>query len=114
MHVRISSLIAALAFSLATLAHAKPTAPPSFDREAASRALGGIELAKCKAPGGPRGEGHVIVTFQPEGVVTDVVVDRAPYQGNPVARCLVAQYKQARVPAFGGAPVIVGKTFRID
>lgn len=100
--------------ALSTVADAKaPAGPPPFDRDAATRALNGVDLAKCKAPGGPRGAGHVLVTFSPEGAVTDVQVDRDPYKGNPVARCLVAQYKLAKVPAFAGAAVTVGKNFSI-
>ena len=77
--------------------------------------LGGVELIKCKAPGGPRGAGHVLITFATDGAVSDVQVDRLPYKDNPVARCITAQYKLApKIPVFTGAPVQVGKNFSID
>ncbi len=64
--------------------------------------------------GGPRGAGHVLVTFATDGSVADVQVDRDPYKTSPVARCLVSQFKTAKVPAFGPAAVTVGKNFSID
>ncbi len=110
-------LVAALASSvvlLAPIADAKAPTTPSFDRDAAVKSLSGVELVKCKAPGGPRGAGHVLVTFATDGSVADVQVDRDPYKTSPVARCLVSQFKTAKVPAFGPAAVTVGKNFSID
>lgn len=107
-------VLALAALCLSSVAGAKPTAGPVFDRDAATKVLGGVELIKCKAPGGPRGAGHVLITFAAEGNVADVQVDRLPYKDNPVARCITAQYKLAKVPAFTGAPVTVGKNFSID
>lgn len=92
----------------------KPDAGPLFDRDAAAQALRSVELVKCKISGGPRGEGHALVTFVGDGTVRDVQVDRGPYVGSPVERCIVAQFKAARVPSFKGDAVKVGKTFRID
>lgn len=116
----IALVLAPLA--LAATVHAKPKpapapkpAPgPTFDREAAAKALRDVDLVKCKAPGGPRGEGHAVITFNPDGAVSDVKIDRGPYVGTPVAPCIAKQYKTARVPSFSGDPVTVGKTFRID
>lgn len=111
----LAALIASSVVFLAPLAGAKAPAGPQFDRDAAVKSLSAVDLVKCKAPGGPRGAGHVMVTFQVDGTVSDVQVDRAPYQGNPVARCLVSQYKTAqKIPAFVGQPVTVGKNFSID
>ena len=108
-----AALFAVSALFLAPIADAKGT--PAFDRDAATKVLSAVELIKCKAPGGPRGPGHVLVTFSPEGNVADVQVDRTPYAGNPVARCLVSQFKTAaKIPAFSGQAVTVGKNFSID
>jgi hypothetical protein len=105
-----------LALSLVTIsAHAKKPDPgPAFDTSAAANALRQVDLVKCKIAGGPRGEGHVSVTFVPDGTTSTVEVDRGPFVGSPVQRCIVALYKPAKVPAFKGEPVKVGKTFRID
>ncbi len=115
----LASLTAALVVSSQD-AVAKPNAKTpveeggSFDREAAANALKSVELVKCKVSGGPRGEGHVTVTFGTDGAVGTVAVDKGPFVRSPVERCIVAQYKRAKVPAFRGGPVTVGKTFRID
>ena len=115
MRIRaLSTVFALAALSLSSIAGAKAPSGPAFDRDAAAKALGGVELIKCKAPGGPRGAGHVLITFATDGTVSDVQVDRLPYKDNPVARCLASQYKQAKVPAFTGVPVVVGKNFSID
>lgn len=87
---------------------------PTFDRSAAASALSSVDLAKCKATNAKRGEGHVTVTFAPEGSVSAAVVDKGPMAGTPVAKCIQGQYKKAKVPAFKGEPVAVGKTFRLD
>jgi len=89
-------------------------AEPAFDKDAAAASLRAVDLVKCKISGGPRGEGHVVVTFAIGGEATDVLVDRGPCVKSPVERCIVAQFKMAHVPAFKGEPVKVGKTFRID
>jgi hypothetical protein len=84
------------------------------DRAAAAEALKAVDLVKCKVSGGPRGEGHIMVTFGTDGAASNVTVDKGPYVRSPVERCIVAAYKRAKVPAFKGSPVTVGKTFRID
>lgn len=112
--VRILGLaLVLLAFPALAKGPAKPEGPV-FDKDAAANALRQVDLVKCKIAGGPRGEGHVTITFASEGAATDVTVDRGPYVKSPVERCIVGQYKTAKVPAFKGEPVKVGKTFRID
>jgi hypothetical protein len=104
-------LVAAPAFAKRP---AKPAGGPAFDKEAAANALRAVDLVKCKIAGGPRGEGHVVVTFSPGGAATEVVVDRGPFVKSPVERCIVGEFKKAKIPAFSGDPVKVGKTFHID
>jgi hypothetical protein len=113
-----AAVLAALSF-IAVTAQAKGTAKPKdegplFDQAAAATALRSIDLVKCKIAGGPRGEGHVVVTFAAEGTTSDVTVDGGPYVKSPVERCIVSQFKVAKIPAFKGDPVKVGKKFRID
>ena len=88
------------------------TAP--FDRGAAAAALGGVNVQSCKKPDGPTGSGHVMVTFAPDGSVSSAVIDGGPYPGTAVGGCIAGKYRGARVPAFGGAPVRVGKSFTIN
>ena len=87
------------------------TAP--FDRGAAQASLGGINVASCKSQGGPTGQGHVTVTFTPDGSVQSAVVDQGPFPGTTVGGCVAGKFRGAHVPAFGGAPVRVGKSFSI-
>ncbi len=88
----------------------------AFDRGAAAAALRTVAdgVASCRRPSGPNGDGHVTVTFRNDGAVDHVEVDRPPYQGTPVGACVASKFKLARVPAFGGAPITVGKSFSID
>ena len=86
----------------------------AFDRGAAAAALGGVNVASCKKPDGPTGQGHVKVTFGPDGGVQSAVVDGGPFPGTPVGGCIAGKYRGARVPAFSGSPVTVGKSFTIN
>ncbi len=85
-----------------------------FDRDQAGSLLRAVELLKCKIAGGPRGEGHVLVTFAPSGDVQTVSLDRAPFARSPVESCILGQYRTLKVKPFKGDAVTVGKTFRID
>lgn len=121
MSVRRVSLALTLASFFLVSGHAlakgkgePPKDEPTFDRAAAASALGHVDLVRCKVPGGPRGQGHVKLTFEPEGTVSTAVVDGGPYVKSPVERCISAAFKTAKVPAFKGAPVTLGKAFRID
>lgn len=84
-----------------------------FDRGAAAAALGGVNVASCKKPDGPTGSGHVTVTFDPSGSVSSAAVDGGPFPGTPVGGCIAGKFRGARVPAFGGSPVKVGKSFTL-
>lgn len=96
-------------------AAAAPAAAPgaAFDRGAAAASLGGVNVASCKKPDGPSGSGHVTVTFAPSGSVSSAVVDGGPFPGTPVGGCIAGKYRSAHVPAFGGSPVKVGKSFSL-
>jgi hypothetical protein len=99
-----------------TAAPAAAPAPASgapFDRGAAAAALAAVNPAACKKPDGPTGSGHVTVTFEPSGSVSSAVVDSGPYPGTPVGGCIAGKYRGARVPAFGGSSVKVGKSFTL-
>jgi len=83
-----------------------------FDRVAASNALS-IPVGSCKRADGPRGPGHVKVTFKPNGTVSAVDVD-SPYAGTSVGACVAEKYRAVTVPAFTGGALSVGKTFAIE
>jgi hypothetical protein len=112
-----------LSGALAEAAGKKPEAPSAggggtssapFDRGAAAAALGGVNVQSCKKSDGPTGSGHVTVTFGPDGSVQSAVVDSGPFPGTPVGGCIAGKYRGAHVPAFGGAPVRVGKSFTLN
>jgi predicted Zn finger-like uncharacterized protein len=113
---------ASLAEAMATAAGTKPapaeTAAASgggaFDRGAAAAAIGAVNVASCKKPDGPTGSGHAFITFGPDGSVKTVEVDGGPYPGTPVGGCIAGKFRSARVPAFSGSPVRVGKSFTIN
>ncbi len=132
MTVSKSLLTSALLLAVVTVAGAagagpkKPKAPPKepkpptseeaspFDRQAAASALSSVDLLKCKSTNAPRGEGHIIVKFQPAGTASEAVVDKGPWVGTPVAKCIAREFKKAKVPAFAGEVVQVGKSFRFE
>lgn len=84
-----------------------------FDRGAAAAALGGIDVQTCRRLDGPTGSGHLRVVFSPTGVVTSAEVDDRLFADTPAGSCVAAKFKGARIQAFSGAPVSVGKTFTI-
>ncbi len=85
----------------------------AFDRAAAASAMSAVDVATCKKKKGPTGDGHVIVTFIASGSVSAVAVD-PPYAGTKVGTCVAKAYKTAKIPAFSGASVNVGKKFKIE
>ncbi|MBX3206011.1 MAG: zinc-ribbon domain-containing protein [Labilithrix sp.] len=112
-----------LSGALAEAAGKKPDAPSGgggssstapFDRGAAAAALGAVNVQSCKKSDGPTGSGHVFVTFAPDGSVQSAVIDSGPFPGTSVGGCIAGKYRGARVPAFGGAPVRVGKSFTVN
>lgn len=87
----------------------------SFSKEAAASALSSVDLSKCKTKNGPTGEGHVTVTFAPKsGSAKTAVVDDGPLVGTKAEKCIAREYKRAKVPAFKGDPVSVGKKFKLE
>lgn len=88
---------------------------PAFDAEAASAELARVAAGAgaCKVPSGPSGAGRARVLFQMSGVASSAAIS-PPFHASPSEACLLTLFKSARVPAFGGQPVIVTKTFRID
>jgi hypothetical protein len=56
----------------------------------------------------------VLITFVPAGTATNAVVDKGPWLGTPVAKCIAKAFTKAKIPAFKGDAVTVGKSFRFE
>lgn len=85
-----------------------------FDKAVAASVLSTVDLVKCKSTNAPRGEGHIMVKFTPAGTAAEAVVDKGPWVGTPVAKCIAKEFKKVKVPAFSGDVVQVGKSFRFE
>jgi hypothetical protein len=125
-----TGLIVAFGAAYPTLADAAPkkakkptaTAPapapteeaPDIDRQAAATAITETNLQKCKATNATKGDGHVTITFSPAGAAQSAAVDKGPWVGTPVAKCMVKAFKKTKIPAFKGDAVTVGKTFHFE
>ena len=84
-----------------------------FDRGCAAAALGSADIFRCFDANGPRGTGHVKVTFAPTGAVASVELDGGPFPETATGACIQAAYRALRISPFEGGAVTVGKTFRL-
>jgi predicted Zn finger-like uncharacterized protein len=87
------------------------TPPKPFDPASVARALGAVDVRGCANAGGPTGTGHARVTLQPNGAVSDVVVDTPELAGTPTERCVAGAYRRLKVAPFAGPALTVGKRF---
>lgn len=87
---------------------------PDFDEKAATEILSAASTSasRCKEPAGPSGKGRVQVLFSPAGMATSVAVSE-PFHETTTGKCLINLFMGTRVPAFGGEPVRVHKTFEV-
>lgn len=85
-----------------------------FDKTAAVTAITEVNLSKCKTTNAAKGEGHVLITFAPTGTAQTALVDKGPWVGTPVAKCMAKEFKKAKVPAFKGEAITVGKVFHFE
>jgi predicted Zn finger-like uncharacterized protein len=115
-----NSLAAAMAAGAAPAPAAAPAAAAESDQpfnmgEAKSRlAAMASNVDSCKKPNGPTGTGRVVVTFAPSGAAQSAVVSGPPFEGTPTGTCVGAKFRGVRVPAFGGSPFSVSKSFTIN
>jgi len=88
---------------------------PAFDAKAASAELSRVAAlaGTCKQPSGPTGAGRARVLFQMSGVASSAAIS-PPFHASASEACLLGLFKSARVPRFGGHPIIVTKTFVVD
>ena len=82
-----------------------------FDRGAAAKALGSVDIAACKRAADPAGDVRVIVVFAESGRVQSASVDTATYAGTATGGCIVTRLRTLQIPAFHGGPVKVGKRY---
>jgi len=66
----------------------------------------------CSSGEGPSGGGRAMVTFSPDGPVSNVSLP-APFAGTAVGSCVATAFRSARVPAFTGSAVTLPGSFRI-
>jgi predicted Zn finger-like uncharacterized protein len=70
-------------------------------------------VQSCKK-GDATGTGRVIVVFAPNGTAQSATVTGPPFEGTPAGACVAARFRGVRVPAFGGSPFSVAKSFTIN
>jgi hypothetical protein len=112
-----------LAFTGHGPAHEKPKprippseqapASPAFDRGAAASALGWVDVSRCRSESGVDGTGHVTVVFANDGSVSHAEVDRGGNEKTARGACIAKAFEKARIPAYAGARVRVGKSFTL-
>ena len=85
---------------------------PPFDRDAAAKALGKVDVRPCHAPAG---SWHVRVTLDPSGVPTNAVLDSptGPAAHTAAAACILQAVRAIRITPFAGSAVTVGKAYRV-
>jgi serine/threonine-protein kinase len=93
--------------------------PPAGERGPVSRgaalsalAAAASRAASCSNPDGPSGSARAMVTFSPDGPVTEVSLP-APFAGTPVGSCVVSAFRGAHVPPFSGGSVTLPQSFRV-
>lgn len=93
----------------------KKAVGPPFDAQAAGEVLGQVaaQAGACRKEGGPVGKGRAQVLYAQDGSASSVAVSR-PFHETEVGTCLQGIFKKTRVPAFGGDPVVVSKTFEVE
>ncbi len=89
------------------------TGLPAFDPTAARSALAAVELSKCSAVGAPRSYGHAIVTINPSGDISKVVVDEPGGMSAMAVGCIGDEIGKVRVAPFRGSLVNMGTTWYV-
>ena len=85
-----------------------------FDRDAATRALDHavVEIQMCGGPDDSEKSGNALITFEPSGHVSKVVLD-AHLERSNLAGCIAAGFRKSVIPEFQGESQIVAKVFSI-
>lgn len=84
-----------------------------FDRGAAAKGLGEVDVKSCATEAGARTI-HVTAVFDPSGSVSVATLDSGGDRLTESERaCVTRRVREVRVPAFAGAPVRVGKSYTL-
>ena len=67
----------------------------------------------CEAPGAPRGEGRVRLSYSMSGELVSAVVDQAPFAGTQVAGCVEAKFRGTRIRPYQGADLVLERRFLV-
>jgi predicted Zn finger-like uncharacterized protein len=68
----------------------------------------------CKR-GDTSGSGRVEIVFAPSGGVQSAsLISGPPFEGTSTGTCVLARFRAARVPPFGGSPFTVTKSFNVN
>jgi eukaryotic-like serine/threonine-protein kinase len=94
-----------------------PAAAPAagIDRSAANASLASAASAAraCRSQGPPPTPGgRAAVTFAPTGSVSAVSISQN-YLGTAIGNCIMANFRNARVPPFSGDPVTINASFQM-
>jgi hypothetical protein len=86
------------------------TASGPFDRAAAAKALGAVDVSSCyEKPPALDAQLHIDLTFMPNGVVSEATAD-PPYANTEAGKCAEEKFKVVRVAPYIGTPVRMGRT----
>ena len=86
-----------------------------IDRAAAKAAMASAAVAAraCRNQGPPpTPDGRAAVTFEPDGTVSAVSISQN-YVGTPIGNCIMANFRNARVPPFSGESTTVHASFHM-
>lgn len=86
---------------------------PAFDPVATRTQLSAVELSKCSDSGAPRAYGHAIVTINPSGDISKVVVDEPGGMPESAVKCIGDEIGKVHVPPFRGSLVTMGTTWYV-
>ena len=85
---------------------------PSFDPASARGALAATDVTSCGPAGAAAGYGHATVTFNPDGVISKVVIDEPSGLSPEAVRCVGDRLGTVKLAPFRGSLVTVGTVFR--
>jgi hypothetical protein len=89
-----------------------PRAKGDFNTQAAREALEDAagRAGKCRNIDAPTGTARIAVTFAPNGLATNAVIESGPFVGTAAGTCVASKFRAAKVPPFSGESVIVRKS----
>jgi hypothetical protein len=91
----------------------KDSGLPAFDPQAARVALNNIDVSGCREAGAPKGYGHAMVTFNPDGRISKVHIDVPTGLSQDAASCIGDRMGTATITPFKGSLVTMGTTYRV-